>query len=52
MWTIDELVDLFHPTGVAVNNPRVKGEPTHGNCKVWRFEVETDGDEIFLWVTI
>ena len=53
MWTIDDLVDLFHPNHVAVNNPKIAGVPTKGNAEVRKFEVENDPtDGIFLWVTI
>lgn len=51
--TIDELVDLFHPTHVAINNPITRGIPTPGDTLVSSFQVEYDEmDGLLLWVTI
>ena len=52
LWTIDELVDLFHPDYVGVNNPKTRDIPTSGSTKVARFTVENDVDGLFLYVDI
>lgn len=52
MWTIDELVDLFHPNFVGVNNPKVSGVPTRGDAKVVSFQVDEDTEGLFLYVNI
>lgn len=51
--TIDDLMDLFHPDYVSVDNPKMPGTVTPGNTFVRKFEVEYDeADGILLWVTI
>ena len=51
--TIEELVDLFHPDYVGVNNPIEHGTYTPGNTNVRSFHVDyDDADGILLYVDI
>lgn len=51
--TIEELVDLFHPDYVGVNNPAERGKKTPAETKVRSFQVDyDDADGVLLYVTI
>ena len=50
--TIDDCVNLYHPTHVGVNNPKTPGIPTSSTEYVKECQIDIDGNDVLMYITI